>query len=234
MTASRYRFQDPALLGTVVEFAFDMVGSGTDDNAADAAHDRVADHVAESLLGELRRLQSVFNAFDPDSELCRWRRRELAGTETSDEFADLMNEALRWQRWSAGLFNPLAGELSAEWAQAEASGRQPDPERLIELAAAIAAPRFEMIDDRPVPVTDCGRLNLNALAKGWIVDRASETIAYRFREIDNLLVNAGRRPEPPGTRSSQSRHREPQAALRQRTAALGHRDRQRGGGHQRR
>ncbi len=190
MTANRYRYQNPAMLGTVVELSFEMSGVGDsarDDHAADGR----AEMVADALFGEIGRLQAVFNAFDDESELCRWRSGVLPGAGTSDEFADLMGHVLFWQRWSGGLFNPLTGELSAVWAEAEREDRDPDPDRLSTIASSIAEPRFEMVEGRPVPTGDCSRFNLNAMAKGWIVDRAVASIGDRFDDIDNILVNAG-------------------------------------------
>lgn len=195
MTAHRYRFQNPSALGTVVEFSFEVTGH--DEDAADdrTAEDRVADNraevVADALFGEIDRLQAVFSAFDDSSELCLWRSGVLPGAETSEEFAALMGPVLFWQRWSGGLFNPLAGELSAVWAEAERDGREPDPERLRALASSLVEARFEMVDGHPIPTGDCSRFNLNAVAKGWIVDRAIARTAERFDDVDNLLVNAG-------------------------------------------
>lgn len=185
MTAHRYRYQNPAVLGTVVEFSFEVTGSG------DRAGDDRAGTVADALFGEVDRLQAVFSAFDDGSELSRWRSGDLPAAEMSGEFADLMGHVLFWHRWSDGLFNPLTGELSAVWAEAEAEDRDPDPERLSAIASSISDPRFVMVDGRPVPTGDCSRLNLNAVAKGWIVDRALAAITDRFDDIDNLLVNAG-------------------------------------------
>ncbi|MDH4279630.1 MAG: FAD:protein FMN transferase [Acidimicrobiia bacterium] len=190
MTAHRYRFQNPAVLGTVVEFSFEVTGHG-EGAVDDPAADHRAEMVADALFGELDRLQAVFSAFDDSSELCLWRSGALPGTETSEEFAALMGPVLAWQRWSGGLFNPLTGELSAVWAEAEREGREPDPDRLLSRASSIAEARFEMVDGHPIRTGDCSRFNLNAVAKGWIVDRAIAGTAERFDDIDNLLVNAG-------------------------------------------
>lgn len=190
MTAHRYRFQNPAVLGTVVEFSFEVI-DGSDRAANDGARDGQAEVVADALFGEIDRLQTVFSAFDGSSELNRWRTGELPGSETSEEFAALMTHVLFWQRWSGGLFNPLTGELSAVWAEAERHGGEPNPDRLLALASAINEPRFEMVDGRPIRLGDCSRFNLNAMAKGWIVDRALALITDRHDDIDNLLVNAG-------------------------------------------
>lgn len=185
MTANRYRYQNPAVLGTVVDFSFDVVGPAADE---------VAERVGNFLLGTVERLQDVFSAFEPASELSRWRRGELTGEETSHEFASLMAEVLWWHRHSGGLFNPLSGELSALWAEAEIEGREPDPGRLLAVAESIVEPRFRMVDGHPEPTGDCSAFNVNAMAKGYIVDRAMTLTVERFAgidTIDDLLVNAG-------------------------------------------
>ena len=179
VAAARFRYQNPALLGTVVDLSFDAVD------------DRLADSAGAFFLAETTRLQAVFNVFDETSELARWCSGALPGSATSDELAELMTDALFWHRATDGIFNPLVGELSVVWAEAETAGREPDPDRLLTVAASIAAPRFELAGGRPEPTGDCRRLNLNAIAKGWIVERALSTTVDRYDEIDNLLVNAG-------------------------------------------
>ncbi len=186
MTADRYRYQNPSVLGTVVEFSFRVSRS---ESPVDP--DELADRAAGSLFDEIDRLQAVFSAFDPDSELSRWRRGDTDPADTSDEFAGLMGEALWWQRRTNGLFNPLAGVLTARWVEAASEGRRPDPDEMAALADTIAEPRFEIVDGRPIPCGDCSQLNLNAMAKGHIVDRSLTLVADRFPPLDDLLVNAG-------------------------------------------
>ncbi len=185
MTGRRYRYQNPALLGTVVDFSFEVGGVGDHDD------DDVADRAGAHLLAEVVRLQAIFNVFDPDSQLSRWCRGEWVESESDGEFSQLMAQALRWQRLTGGLFNPLTGELSVLWAEAEVEGREPAPGRLAAMAGAIATPRFNFVDGHPQPDGDCSRFNLNAMAKGYIVDRALSATGARFGLLDNLLVNAG-------------------------------------------
>jgi len=180
----RYRFQRSNLLGTIVEVSFDV---GDDSGPSDRS-DEYADLVADWLFVEFDRLQAVFSAFDASSELSRWRSG--GRLEPSDELAALLRDARGWQQRTGGLLNPLAGELSDLWLEAEAAGREPDPDSLQAAAEAIAAPRFSILNGRPVPHADCSRLNLNAIAKGHIVDRVVATVARRFA-VDNLLINAG-------------------------------------------
>ncbi len=170
-----FRYEHQAMLGTVVD-----VRVATDDEArADAADERVA--------AEITRLELVFSAYDEDSELGRWRRGEVKVP--SPEFAELMGRALEWQIRSSGGFNPLIGELSALWQRAESTGSPPSETQLARAVTAIRAPRYEMDDGAPVATGDCSALNLNAIAKGYIVDRALDTAMADG--IAWVSVNAG-------------------------------------------
>ncbi|MCP4222760.1 MAG: FAD:protein FMN transferase [Actinomycetia bacterium] len=154
-------FEHHAMLGTMID-----VRVGADDEVtADAADERVA--------AEIIRLESVFSAYDEGSELCRWRRGEVKVP--SPEFVELMGRALEWHVGSNGGFNPLVGELSGLWQRAETMGSPPSEAQLARVVAAIRAPRYEMGDGAPVSVGDCSALNLNAIAKGYIVDRALDS-----------------------------------------------------------
>ena len=164
------------LLGTVVEVR------------VETTEDRVAVEADERAVAEIGRLQRVFDAFDEGSELSRWRRGDEGAT--SSELGELLTSALDWQRRSAGAFNPLSDVLTARWRRAEIEDRVPDADELQELAASIREPRFEVVGGRPVRTGDCAALQLNALAKGFIVDRAVAA-AETAGSIVAVTVNAG-------------------------------------------
>ena len=81
------------LLGTVVDVR--VIGSASAADLADRA-----------VVTEVERLQRIFSAYDPGSELCRWRRGEQFTP--SPELVEVLALALDWQRRSEGRFNPLA------------------------------------------------------------------------------------------------------------------------------
>ncbi|MCB0993772.1 MAG: FAD:protein FMN transferase [Acidimicrobiales bacterium] len=163
------------LLGTVVDVR--VIGSASAADLADRA-----------VVTEVERLQRIFSAYDPGSELCRWRRGEQFTP--SPELVEVLALALDWQRRSEGRFNPLAGELAALWRDAAAAGSPPDADRLAETARAIRTPRYEVGDGVATTTGDCTHLELNAVAKGYIVDR-SLAVAWASVEVDALSVNAG-------------------------------------------
>lgn len=170
------------LLGTRVEL---RVRSTSPAAAADAER---------AALREVQRLEAVFSVFDPTSELRRWR----AGDDRAagPELRHLLAVALRWQARSGGTFNPAVGTLADLWAQAARRDAPPEPGELAERVAAIASPPYAVADDdrgdhgRVRRLGDCSTVDLNAIAKGHIVDRAVAA-ALAVGGVDSVTVNAG-------------------------------------------
>ena len=166
------------MLGTVVEVRVDPSASARDAEFLDSV-----------VTEEMTRLERVVSAFDPESELSRWKRGEVA--DPSAEFCAVMAAALGWQMRSGGAFNPCVGVLTTVWQRAEVLGQPPSTDELATLAESIRAPRFRIDSGgRPVPTGECADLNLNAFAKGWIVDRAIEA-ARATCAVGSITVNAG-------------------------------------------
>ena len=164
------------LLGTVVEIRIES----DDDHAATVAERAVVD--------EIQRLERVFSVYDEGSALVRWRSG--ATDDPGDQLAALLRRALDWQQRSDGAFNPLTGLLTARWRAAELAGIAPTDAELDALAASIRAPRYEVVDGVVRRLAVCDGLDLNAMAKGHIVDRALDA-ACHAGAIDSIVVNAG-------------------------------------------
>jgi thiamine biosynthesis lipoprotein len=140
-----------------------------------------ADAIVTAALDEIDRLQRIFDSHDPASNLNRWR----AGTaEAAPELAEVLALADGWRERSGGAFDPAVGALVALWDEAARDDRVPTDEALAEVLAAMADPA----DERHRPS------NLNALAKGWIVDRALDRAldhALDHHPDVGLTINAG-------------------------------------------
>jgi FAD:protein FMN transferase len=175
-SANEHVFHQHPVLGTVAEV---RVVGGSQDRAR---------RVSDAAFAEMARLESVFSAHAADSELSRWKRDEL--TDPSDEFGRVMAAALDWHHRSEGAFNPLTGILSARWQRAVDDREAPSAVELAELAASVREPRFEMRDGRAVRTGDCSELDLNAIAKGFIVDAAVAAVVASF-EPEVILIGAG-------------------------------------------
>jgi thiamine biosynthesis lipoprotein len=169
------------LVGTVVEIRIALKG---DWDATESAAARIAD----TIVDEITRLEAIFSAVSTSSELSRWARGEIE--EPGVELRDLLGAATDWVRKSGGRFNPASGVLSAYWRDAEANGVVPDREVLAELAGSIVELPWLVIDDHVIRTSECRNINLNAFAKGWIVDRSAEMAMARFA-LHSVSVNAG-------------------------------------------
>jgi thiamine biosynthesis lipoprotein len=159
-----WRHRHDGVIGTTVELRLQA-----DDEAVAAEADRAA-------LAEIDRLVAVFSAYDPASDLCRWRRGEVAA---SSELTPLLATATRWWQRSGGVFDPSVGRLTRCWADAAAAGAVPGDDELATLVSMRTPP--------DVPSPD---LTLNALAKGHLADRAAAA-AMSVDGIRSVTVNAG-------------------------------------------
>ncbi len=153
------------LLGTVIELRV-WATSASSAMAAERA-----------AIGEIERLQRVFDVHDDRSDL----RRRLAGEAVaSPELDAVLDLAARWRTRSGGVFDPAVGALVELWDAAANAGAAPSPTAIDRVIAAMHDPT----DARSRPS------NLNALAKGWIVDRAHQR-ARALEATIGLTINAG-------------------------------------------
>lgn len=146
-------------------------------------------------MGEIERLEGEFSAYDADSHMSRWVSGRLADDDTTDEFRRLLVLASVWQRATGGVFNPCVGRAVRRWHVAESDNELPSPHELEALARGFARPAYD------VAVTDGGTLSidtigdldgfqLNALAKGHIVDLVFDAVSARF-DLDAVVLSIG-------------------------------------------
>ncbi len=146
------------LLGTVVDL---RLGAKTA---------RRAKQLHRAAVEQITRLQAIFSVFDPDSALCQLRRGQLANP--PQELIEVLGLAQHWNLASEGRFNPSVGALQQKWSEASAAGTEPKADELLDIAEANQSLPFAVEGDDLQVLGDCQWLNLNAIAKGWIVDQA--------------------------------------------------------------
>ena len=145
-----------------------------------------------AVVDEVVRLTAVFSRFEANSELCRWARGEL--DDVSADLATGLELAQRWFLASAGAFHPVCRVLQQRWEQAVSDQVMPDPDELLSLARGLAQLPFH-VERRDGTaylerLGDCRGVDLDAVAKGYIVDRAIEE-ARAVPGVRSVLVNAG-------------------------------------------
>lgn len=140
-----------------------------------------------AAVAEFERLSQVFSIYSETSELSRWRRGEVE--ECSPELTQVLAAAKAWHTTSGGAFHPAIGALRLRWLRAAAEDKLPDPAELAELVEACAVLPFTIAEGRVRRIADCSGVDLNAIAKGYIVDRAAAA-AMEVPGIDAVMINA--------------------------------------------
>lgn len=164
------------LLGTIVD---------VDVTARDRAETASA---LQTVCDEVTRLERLFSPTDESSMLNRWSVDP--STITCDEFDELLSTALRWQRSSRGAFNVSAARLASLWTHAASDGCRPSPGELQYLAAEIAHAPFTIDRGRLRRTGDCSHVDLHAVARGFIVDRAARA-AWSRHDLESLTLRSG-------------------------------------------
>lgn len=174
------------LMGTSVE-----IRVGADDEpgarAAEAA-----------VVAEIERLTTVFSVYDPTSELSRWRRGEV-----DDVSADLTTGLALAEHWfheGEGAFHPVCRTLRHRWQRAADEGVVPSGTELLSLAAGLRDLPFRVRGPAGTAyrggagyverLGDCTGVDLDAMVKGHIVDRAVDR-GLAVPAVRSLVVNAG-------------------------------------------
>ncbi|MFN0026408.1 MAG: FAD:protein FMN transferase [Acidimicrobiales bacterium] len=187
---SAWVWRHQGLLGTAVEI---RIEAASEPDASD-----VAEQVQAAVVAEMIRLESVFSVHDAHSELRRWRGGMVAEDQLSAELTDLLLEAARWHGRTNAAFSPTTGALMRRWKAAEIEGRPPAAEELRSLVDAARhlpyRPPSALGSGAIERVGDCGDVDLNAIAKGRVVDLACAA-AWAGRDqragLASLMVNAG-------------------------------------------
>lgn len=103
----------------------------------------------------------------------------------SPELFDVLSACDAWRNRSGGAFDPRVEVMTRLWSRAAGRGRVPEDAELAAARAHLAQPAWRIA---PGPhsverLTDCP-LSLNAIAKGYIVDRACAAALVLGQQIE--------------------------------------------------
>ena len=156
-----------------------------------ARNETTADAAESAILGEIERLRRVFSLYDESSELSRLNRT-CEPMFVSTEMIEVLRQYDVWQARSHGAFNGQLGELVRVWQDAENNQSEPDDATLSRIVLQIRQ-RGWRIDEANRTVTRLTEqpLNLNAIAKGYIIQKAGEAVLAKVVGLDGLLLNLG-------------------------------------------
>lgn len=155
-----FRFAREDVLGTSAEL---MV---------DASDEATAQRAEAAVFAEVQRLAAIVSTWDEHAELARL---VAAGKGSpSSDLAAILHLADDWRTRSNGAFEPGTARLASLWTAATKNGQAPEAAALAAAAADLRTPSWHFTGN---DVTVRGPITLDAIAKGWIVERASAATA---------------------------------------------------------
>jgi thiamine biosynthesis lipoprotein ApbE len=146
----------------------------------------------ERVLREIDRLTDIFSGYESASELSRWQASSRGPVKLSPELIELLGECDRWRALSGGAFDPRVELLTELWARCAARGRKPSAIEREEALSRLSRPAWRLDSARGTAerLSDC-RVSLNAIAKGYIVERACEAAFSPEHGVRGLVLNVG-------------------------------------------
>ncbi len=157
------------------------------------ADDREDARRAEAkVLEEIDRLSRIFSGYDATSEFSRWQTTTGVPTRLSPELYELLDLSDKWQTQSQGAFDPRVEALTRLWSTSARQNRSPTAKSLDDVKALMSRPawRLDSGSQTGERLSECP-LSLNAIAKGYIVDRAACAAFDPKRGILGVLLNVG-------------------------------------------
>jgi len=158
---------------------------------------------AADLLESVRREGALLDANRADGIFARLEREGVYLWAEGNERAlvlPVLEESLAFAERSAGGFDPALGSLTQLWGFSSLTPRQtpPGPEELKAALARSGRRRILQIDNTGLRVLPGTRIDLGAVAKGVLADRAAarlKSLGYRQGILDfggNILLLGGR------------------------------------------
>lgn len=151
-----------------------------------------AENAADSAFDEIARLENIFSAYRPQSELSRLNSHGAEGpVPVSIELYSLIEKAIGFQKQTAGAFDVTVKPLKDLWAAAGSTGTLPERSAIDRARAKVGADAI-VLDKiaRTVSFSKEGlALDLGGIVKGYAADRATGVLANHG--IRNAIVNVG-------------------------------------------
>jgi thiamine biosynthesis lipoprotein len=164
------------VLGT----SFEMTLVGVDAAKEDA--------VVGATLAEVARLESVLSTWKPQSELFRLNARDAA-TPVSPDLREVLGLCEQWRRATTSAFSCRIGSLIEQWRDLEGARELPDRAALRKTARALD--RMEISLEGEVARPAALRWNVDAIAKGYILDRALIVARQSAPKASGMRIDIG-------------------------------------------
>jgi thiamine biosynthesis lipoprotein len=178
--AGDYFFSHDNVLGTSLELSV----RADDAPAARRAEDRA--------LREIDRLAAIFSNHDPSSEFRRWQAGAVGPRKVSPELIEVLAASDAWRERSGGAFDPRVQVFSNLWKASAGHDQVPTRAERLSAMDRLAGPAWRLDPSAGVAerLSDVP-LTLDAIAKGYIVERACAAAMASDPAVRGLTLNVG-------------------------------------------
>jgi thiamine biosynthesis lipoprotein ApbE len=144
------------------------------------------------VLREIERLSAIFSSYDQDSEFSRWQRTLGTPTKVSPELFEVLQATDHWRARSNGAFDPRVEALSRLWSRCAKENLTPTLDELAGARTLMSRDAWKLDPTaRTAEHLSTCPLTLNAIAKGYIVERACQVALDPALGVRGLLLNVG-------------------------------------------
>lgn len=166
-------------MGTV----FEVVAYGDSAERTSSAIDQALDEVV--------RLDNVMSNFKPESDLSRMNREaRFHAVRIPTDLYQVIETSLAYSRLSEGEFDISVGPVVDLWKAALAGGATPTAAQLAQARSCVGYEKIELIAPDQIEFhSDCMRIDLGSIGKGYAVDRAITIL--RSNGIERAYIDAG-------------------------------------------
>jgi thiamine biosynthesis lipoprotein len=150
-----------------------------------------AKRAIHQAMAEIVRLDLVLSHFKEASELSRLNREGSQGfVPVEPSLYDVIEQSIEFSRRSGGKFDVSIAPLLRVWQEAREAGRPPSEEQLATASRCVGYGNIELSPPNRIRFhSDCLRVDLGGIGKGYAVDRALAVL--QKAGVRHAVVNAG-------------------------------------------
>lgn len=163
-----------------------------DTDVSIKAYGRNASSAIEAAIGEMRRLDGLFSAYDPNSEV--FAININAGqkpVKVSHDTLYVVEKALDFASITQGAFDPTVLPVMSLWGFGQETMRVPSPQEISQALSLVDYTKVQVDrENSTVYITEKGMaIDLGGIAKGYAVDKMAEVMVSAG--VNSFLINAG-------------------------------------------
>lgn len=150
-----------------------------------------ASSASDQALDEIVRLDNVMSNFKPESDLSRMNREaHFHSVRIPADLYQVIETSLNYSRLSNGEYDITVGPVVDLWKAALSGGSTPTATEQAQARSCVGYEKIELIaPDKITLHSDCMRIDLGSIGKGYAVDRALAIL--RSNGIERAYIDAG-------------------------------------------